>query len=194
MKQDPATSLPDIKTHCLFALGSRDRSISIWLTNYSRPLCVIRDLFDNPIMDLSWSKSPNPGLLACSMDGTISYIEFDYTEIGMPQTKKEREEFFFKKYSYDINASVGLKQQSNNGNILQAPGVLATNNSIKKTNDSIKFVENVEILMAQEQKQQQAGLASISENSPPMNLSFDTSCSALKTAPNKLRMLTEVGF
>ncbi len=78
------------KTHCLCALGSRDRSISIWLTNYSRPLCVIRDLFDNPIMDLSWSKSPNPGLLACSMDGSVSYIEFDYKEIGYPLSKNER--------------------------------------------------------------------------------------------------------
>ncbi len=80
----------DTKTHCLCALGSRDRSISIWLTSYSRPLCVIRDLFDNPIMDLSWSKSPKPGLLACSMDGSVAYIEFDYKEIGYPLTKTER--------------------------------------------------------------------------------------------------------
>lgn len=83
------TNSPDFKTHCLFALGSRDRSISIWLTNYSRPLCVIQDLFDNPIMDLSWSKSPKPGLLACSMDGTVAYVEFDYEEIGYPLSKPE---------------------------------------------------------------------------------------------------------
>ena len=80
----------EFKTHCLCALGSRDRSISIWLTNYSRPLCVIRDLFDNPIMDLTWSKGPKPGLLACSMDGSVSYIEFDYKEIGYPLSKAER--------------------------------------------------------------------------------------------------------
>ena len=48
----------DFKTHCLFALGSRDRSISIWLTNYSRPLTVIKDLFDNPIMDLIPTNNP----------------------------------------------------------------------------------------------------------------------------------------
>lgn len=77
------------KVYCVCALGSRDRSISIWQTKASRPLCVLHDLFDNPIVDLSWSKKPKPALLACSMDGTIAYVEFDYTEIGYPLTKQE---------------------------------------------------------------------------------------------------------
>jgi hypothetical protein len=40
-------------------------------------------------MDLSWCKNPKPSLLACSMDGTVAYIEFDFNEIGYPLSKKE---------------------------------------------------------------------------------------------------------
>ena len=73
---------------------------------------MIHDSFDNPIMDLTWSKSPNPGLLACSMDGTVTYIEFDYKEVGRPLTREETSEFFMKKYNYDVNTSVALKNVS----------------------------------------------------------------------------------
>lgn len=102
-------------------------------------------------MDLSWARGPNPGLLACSMDGTVSYIEFDAKEVGVPQSNKEREEFFMKKYSYDVNATVGLKASNLNQ---QNNMVVAAAAQVKK-NDSIKLVENLDILLAQEQKQQQ---------------------------------------
>lgn len=139
----------DFKTHCLCALGSRDRSISIWLTNYSRALCAFHDLFDNPIMDLSWSRHPNPGLLACSMDGTVAYLEFDYKEIGTPLTKEETNEFFMKKYNYDINASIPIKDQQLNTQKTQY------NQANKKDNDKIKLIENLDVLLAQEQKLKQ---------------------------------------
>ena len=38
------------------ALGSRDRSFSIWSTDLKRPLIVINDVFDQSVLDLSWSK------------------------------------------------------------------------------------------------------------------------------------------
>jgi protein HIRA/HIR1 len=156
----------DFKTHCLCALGSRDRSISIWLTNYSRALCAFHDLFDNPIMDLSWSRHPNPGLLACSMDGTVAYLEFNYKEIGKPLTKEETNEFFMKKYNYDINASIPLKDQQLNTQKLQY------NQANKKDNDNkIKLIENLDVLLAQEQKlkqeqeKKQTNLTSSNDNS-----------------------------
>ena len=41
------------------AIGSRDRSISVWLTSLKRPLVVIHDLFEDSILDLTWdSKGP----------------------------------------------------------------------------------------------------------------------------------------
>ena len=38
------------------ALGSRDRSFSIWSTDLKRPLVVVNDVFDQSVLDLSWSK------------------------------------------------------------------------------------------------------------------------------------------
>lgn len=57
--------------YCVLAVGSRDRSLSIWLTALQRPLVVVHDLFKDSILDLSWSRHRNI-LLACSTDGTIA--------------------------------------------------------------------------------------------------------------------------
>ena len=87
-----------------------------------------------------------------------------------------------KKYNYDINASVILKsnnynQQTNMQSVAPA----------KKNADSIKFVENLDILLAQEQKLQcSSALATLNENSVSQ---FNTSIS---NTPSKLHMLTEV--
>lgn len=36
------------------ALGSQDRSVSIWMTKFNRPVCVAADIFDNNIYDIAW--------------------------------------------------------------------------------------------------------------------------------------------
>ena len=43
------------------ALGSRDRSFSIWSTDLKRPLIVINDVFDQSVLDLSWSRDGKVG-------------------------------------------------------------------------------------------------------------------------------------
>lgn len=126
------------KTHCLCAVGSRDRSVSIWLTSYSRPLCVIADVFDNPVMDLSWRKEGDPGLLACSMDGTILYLEFSHADVGHPLTNKETDEIFKSKYGLSLSEQMAKNNQFNLENINE-----------KKNSQNLKFIENPEILLAQ---------------------------------------------
>ena len=42
------------KQYVCCAIGSRDRSISIWSTALKRPLAVIHDLFESSVMDISW--------------------------------------------------------------------------------------------------------------------------------------------
>ena len=39
-----------------YFIGSRDRSVSVWLTSLKRPLFVCHDLFESSILDLAWSK------------------------------------------------------------------------------------------------------------------------------------------
>ncbi len=88
LKTPKANETDDIKTYCLCAVGSRDRSLSIWLTSFCRPISVVHDLFENPVMDITWSKEPI-GLLCCSMDGTVAYLQLSNDEIGQALDAKE---------------------------------------------------------------------------------------------------------
>uniref|UniRef100_A0A673HMC3 Protein HIRA n=1 Tax=Sinocyclocheilus rhinocerous TaxID=307959 RepID=A0A673HMC3_9TELE len=75
--------------YCCCAVGSKDRSLSVWLTSLKRPLVVIHDLFDKSIMDISWTLN-GLGLLVCSMDGTVAFLDFSQDELGDPLNEEEK--------------------------------------------------------------------------------------------------------
>ncbi|KAF7634669.1 Protein HIRA [Meloidogyne graminicola] len=65
-------------TFACFAIGSRDRSISVWLMpNFARPLVVIEKVFNDSVVDLS-----KLTLAACSKDGVVRILKFSDNEIG----------------------------------------------------------------------------------------------------------------
>ena len=76
------TSSEDSSNHGCIAIGSRDRSVSVWLTSLKRPLIVVHDLFNNSVLDLAWSKDGYT-LMACSLDGTCAFLSFTEKELGM---------------------------------------------------------------------------------------------------------------
>ena len=90
---------------CYVALGSRDRCVSVWSAALKRPLVVLRDLFKNSIMDISWSASGTI-LACCSFDGTVAFAEFAASEIGKP---------------ISTNELASLHQQTYGNNIMSAP-------------------------------------------------------------------------
>jgi len=73
---------------CCVALGSRDKSISVWSTALKRPVVVVRDAFTSSILDLCWSASANI-MMACSWDGTAAVAYFTGDEIGKPLSNEE---------------------------------------------------------------------------------------------------------
>lgn len=75
--------------YCCLAVGSRDRALSIWMTALKRPLVVIYDLFQDSILDLSWSTDGHI-LLACSTDGTIACLQFSANELGKPLSEEDK--------------------------------------------------------------------------------------------------------
>lgn len=85
---------------CL-ALGSKDRSVSVWTTLGRRAFLVIRDLFTNSVSDLTWS-SDGKELLACSLDGSISYMAFTREEIGEPLKVSEVARLHRKTYGQSL--------------------------------------------------------------------------------------------
>ncbi len=83
--------------HGCIALGSRDRSLSVWLTNLKRPLVVLHDLFTDSILDLSWSKDGYE-LIVCSTDGSVAYLKFTAKELGAKVSEQALDEIFMATY------------------------------------------------------------------------------------------------
>lgn len=92
-----------VKYSCI-AIGSRDRSISVWLTSQPRPLIVAHDLFESSVLDISWSKD-GYRLLACSQDGTVAVMIFSPAELGHKLTSEEKQAHFQKLYGKSITAA-----------------------------------------------------------------------------------------
>lgn len=91
-----------IQRYCCLAVGSRDRSLSIWTTNLQRPTMVLNDLFQDSILDISWSTN-GCILMACSSDGTVACLQFDKEELGTPLTVEEKNQLYQRIYGKDIS-------------------------------------------------------------------------------------------
>eukprot|EP00058_Branchiostoma_floridae_P013517 XP_002599005.1 hypothetical protein BRAFLDRAFT_221740 [Branchiostoma floridae] len=102
------------------AIGSRDRSLSIWLTALKRPLVVVHDMFQNSVMDISWGKSGFE-LLVCSWDGTAAYVEFTPEELGTPLTQDEMNSLHQRIYGKSMAIST---QHTVNNTIIENPAML----------------------------------------------------------------------
>ncbi len=80
-KDNKESKQTKLKRQGVIAVNSRDQSISICATACSgRPLMVCKDLFENSIIDFSWSRNGYQ-LMACSSDGTVTFIEFTEKEL-----------------------------------------------------------------------------------------------------------------
>ncbi|KAL4246407.1 Protein HIR [Abortiporus biennis] len=78
--RDPSQAVMAANICSVVALGSDDRSISIWQTKSARPIVVAKEVFERQIMDLSWSMD-GLTLYAVSSDGTMAVFSFDPAEL-----------------------------------------------------------------------------------------------------------------
>ncbi|XP_065663426.1 protein HIRA isoform X2 [Hydra vulgaris] len=95
------------KQYVACAIGSRDRSLSIWLTSLKRPLLVMNELFQNSIMDISWSKC-GYFVFACSLDGTVAFFNFSKEELGKVLSLEEKYNYHKKTFGTSIKATKSL--------------------------------------------------------------------------------------
>lgn len=112
--------------HGCLAIGSRDRSLSIWLTSLKRPLVVIHELFTNSILDISWS-SDGYKLMACSLDGTMACVSFTEGELGVCLNRHSMDEMFLELYG-----SKTLTQHTKGTSqlLIEDPSMLSVNPNI----------------------------------------------------------------
>lgn len=111
--------------YCCLAIGSRDSSLSIWMTALQRPLLVIHDLFEDSVLDLSWS-TDGCVLLACSGDGTIACLQFTQPELGTPLSEDDKNSLYQRMYGksakIDMTAQTGKDMIIENSDMLDVTG------------------------------------------------------------------------
>ncbi|XP_040204233.1 protein HIRA isoform X2 [Rana temporaria] len=105
-KQKNGSSNKTSCPYCCCAVGSKDRSLSVWLTCLKRPLVVIHDLFDKSIMDISWTLN-GLGILVCSMDGSVAYLDFSQDELGDPLSEEEKNNIHQSTYGKSLAITTG---------------------------------------------------------------------------------------
>lgn len=112
-----------LQQYCCLAIGSRDRCLSIWMTALQRPLLVIRDIFVDSILDLSWS---NDGyiLLACSGDGTVACLQFNEDQLGKSLSEDEKNSLYQRMYGKD--ATIDISSQPEKEMIIENAELLST--------------------------------------------------------------------
>ncbi|PIC39359.1 hypothetical protein B9Z55_011073 [Caenorhabditis nigoni] len=79
------------------AVGSRDKSISIWIFPRTvKPLLVINNIFHHTVMDFAWC---GRSLLACSQDGSVKVINLSESVIGDMITNEAMSDLCYQIYS-----------------------------------------------------------------------------------------------
>eukprot|EP00257_Ricinus_communis_P018816 XP_015577629.1 protein HIRA [Ricinus communis] len=81
----------------VIAIGSQDRTITVWTTASPRPLFVAKHFFTQSVVDLSWSPD-GYSLFACSLDGTVATFHFEIKEIGHRLSDAELDELKRSRY------------------------------------------------------------------------------------------------
>lgn len=150
-RQTPKTQKP--QQYCCLAVGSRDRSLSVWMTALQRPLVVIHELFSDSILDLSWGPDKYI-LMACSGDGTVACLQFSENELGTPLSEEERNVLYQRIYGKSA-ANLTNGSSTVNDVLIENPELILNNTNklkpptlptIQVTNHNNNYVETTETL------------------------------------------------
>ncbi|GMI92251.1 homolog of histone chaperone HIRA [Hibiscus trionum] len=118
----------------VIAIGSQDRTITVWTTASPRPLFVAKHFFGQSVVDLSWS-SDGYSLFACSLDGTVATFHFEAKELGHRLSDAELDELKRSRYG-DIRG-----QQAN---LVESPAQLLLEAASAKQSTSKKVASDVQ--------------------------------------------------
>ncbi|CAM0953172.1 unnamed protein product [Alopecurus aequalis] len=91
------TSSKEQQPYNVIAIGSQDRTITVWTTAGARPLFVAKHFFSQSVVDLSWSPD-GYSLFACSLDGSVATFHFEAKELGHRLSDSELDELKRSRY------------------------------------------------------------------------------------------------
>ncbi|XVE79279.1 hypothetical protein DITRI_Ditri14bG0045000 [Diplodiscus trichospermus] len=108
----------------VIAIGSQDRTITVWTTASPRPLFVAKHFFSQSVVDLSWSPD-GYSLFACSLDGTVATFHFEVKELGYRLSDAELDELKRSRYG-DVRGRQANLAESPAQLLLEAASVKQT--------------------------------------------------------------------
>ncbi|KAL6976407.1 hypothetical protein U1Q18_025195 [Sarracenia purpurea var. burkii] len=117
----------------IIAIGSQDRTITVWTTASPRPLFVAKHFFTQSVVDLSWSPD-GYSLFACSLDGTVSTFHFEEKELGRKLIDAELDELRKNRYG-DV--------RGRQANLAETPAQLLLEAASAKQTTSKKVTQEV---------------------------------------------------
>ena len=148
------------------AIGSRDRSLSVWLTSLKRPLVVTHDLFRDSILDLSWS-TDGYELMVCSTDGSVAYICFSEKELGAPLPKQAIDDLYLSTYGCKCaNASADI--------LIEDPEMLRLHGTAEKVQASTPEKSSVTDSLQSSALNQSVSLTSESAKQPTITKQMES--------------------
>ncbi|GAU45587.1 hypothetical protein TSUD_273870 [Trifolium subterraneum] len=116
----------------VIAIGSQDRTITVWTTASPRPLFVAKHFFTQSVVDLSWSPD-GYSLFACSLDGSVGIFHFDAKELGQRLSDAELDELKRSRYG-DV--------RGRQANLAESPAQLLLEAASTKQTPSKKVVSS----------------------------------------------------
>nr|XP_043613664.1 protein HIRA [Erigeron canadensis] len=120
----------------VIAIGSQDRTITVWTTASARPLIVAKHFFLQSVVDLSWSPD-GYSLFACSLDGTVATFHFEVKELGQRLSDVELEELKKSRYG-DVRGRQANLAESPAQLLLEAASKKVTENATNNNSSTIK--------------------------------------------------------
>ncbi|XP_011046273.1 PREDICTED: protein HIRA-like isoform X2 [Populus euphratica] len=112
----------------VIAIGSQDRTITVWTTASPRPLFVAKHFFTQSVVDLSWSPD-GYSLFACSLDGSVATFHFDAKELGHRLSDTELDELKRSRYG-DVRGRQANLAESAAQLLLEASAKETTNKKV----------------------------------------------------------------
>lgn len=132
----------------VIAIGSQDRTITVWTTASPRPLFVAKHFFTQSVVDLSWSPD-GYSLFACSLDGSVATFHFEVKELGQRLTDDELDELKKSRYG-DV--------RGRQANLAESPAQLLLEAAAAKQTPSKRVSMNLQPIQAAPKASSDAGI------------------------------------
>ncbi|GAB2285544.1 hypothetical protein Dimus_019991 [Dionaea muscipula] len=128
------TGAKESQPYNVIAIGSQDRTITVWTTASPRPLFVAKHFFSQSVVDLSWSPD-GYSLFACSLDGSVATFYFDVKELGQRLSDDELDALKRNRYG-DV--------KGRQANLVESPAQLLLEAAAAKQHNSKKVAADVQ--------------------------------------------------